>query len=136
MAKNELYREKIRDYFGMMMGVYAAMPDEEKQKLLDWEKNNLGRSAVGTSDWPGWEKYIGKKPQPPECAGPKPKAYISPEVRWKTWERDNFTCLHCGTRKNLTIDHICPESIGGGLELINLQTLCKSCNSKKGTNFK
>jgi len=60
------------------------------------------------------------------------KQSIPPEIRWAVWERDNFTCQVCGTRKYLSIDHIHPESKGGSLELSNLQTLCCKCNSKKG----
>lgn len=47
-------------------------------------------------------------------------------------ERDLYRCQNCGTHKDLTIDHICPRSKGGGDEMENLQTLCRSCNSKKG----
>jgi hypothetical protein len=60
------------------------------------------------------------------------KAPIPPEVRWAVWERDNFTCNHCGTRKYLSVDHILAESKGGKMTLDNLQTLCKPCNSSKG----
>lgn len=60
------------------------------------------------------------------------KTSIPVELRWQVWERDNFTCLHCGARRRLTVDHIIPESKGGTLELSNLQTLCGTCNSKKG----
>lgn len=62
----------------------------------------------------------------------KNKQSIPPETRWAVWERDNFTCQICGKRKHLSIDHIYPESKGGTLELSNLQTLCRKCNSKKG----
>lgn len=49
----------------------------------------------------------------------------------------NFTCIHCGEKeeKKLTIDHILPISKGGGDEIDNLQILCRSCNSKKGTRI-
>lgn len=56
---------------------------------------------------------------------------VSPELRWKVWERDNFTCQGCGTRLFLSIDHIIPESKGGLTTEENLNTLCRSCNSKK-----
>jgi hypothetical protein len=61
------------------------------------------------------------------------KKTIPEGLRWSVWERDNFTCKHCGTRKRLTIDHIYPEVKGGETVKENLQTLCKRCNSKKGT---
>ena len=60
------------------------------------------------------------------------KEPIAPEVRWAVWERDNFTCQYCGVRRDLSVDHIVPESKGGGIEMANLQTLCSKCNSRKG----
>lgn len=80
-----------------------------------------------------------RPPTPPELAPASQrttlsyvKAVIPPAIRWAVWERDDFTCKHCGSRKNLSIDHIHPESKGGATELDNLQTLCKPCNSRKG----
>lgn len=58
---------------------------------------------------------------------------ISNGLRRAVYERDNFSCLHCGSREQLSIDHIIPWSKGGSHDFGNLQTLCKSCNSKKGT---
>src|SRR5260221_3877516 len=60
------------------------------------------------------------------------KAHIPTGLRWQVWERDNFTCQHCGRRRFLSVDHIIPESHGGELVLENLQTLCTPCNSRKG----
>lgn len=47
----------------------------------------------------------------------------------------NFECVNCGSKENLTIDHIRPISKGGTNEEDNLQILCKSCNSKKGAKY-
>jgi len=60
------------------------------------------------------------------------KEKIPDEIRWATWERDNFTCLKCGTRRNLTVDHVYPEALGGKATMDNTQTLCRRCNSSKG----
>lgn len=60
------------------------------------------------------------------------KQPIPNDLRWAVWERDNFTCRHCGARRDLSVDHIVPESRGGAMALDNLQTLCRSCNSRKG----
>ncbi|MBA2626071.1 MAG: HNH endonuclease [Acidimicrobiia bacterium] len=36
-------------------------------------------------------------------------------------------CSSCGAREDLTVDHIVPRSLEGGLA-----TLCRSCNGSKG----
>lgn len=64
---------------------------------------------------------------------PYTKQPIPPELRWAVWERDNFTCQRCGSRRHLAVDHKHPESKGGTLDMDNLQTLCVPCNTKKGT---
>ena len=57
---------------------------------------------------------------------------ISRTKRKYIFIRDNYTCLCCGSKRRLTIDHIIPWSKGGGGERKNLQTLCESCNLEKG----
>lgn len=51
------------EWYAMMYGVYQAMPEEEKRALRRWEEEYVdGSGKFGTSDWPGWAKYIGKFP--------------------------------------------------------------------------
>ena len=61
------------------------------------------------------------------------KAVITQTLRTQVFERDEYRCKGCGTHKNLAADHIHPESKGGETLFDNLQTLCQSCNSSKGT---
>ena len=59
---------------------------------------------------------------------------IKAKVRRKVFKRDGWACLKCGTKENLSIDHIKPKSLGGNNYQNNLQTLCRDCNSEKGDN--
>lgn len=52
--------------------------------------------------------------------------------RNRIFKRDNYQCSYCGTRRNLTVDHIIPKSKGGQNTWTNLTTCCSSCNRKKG----
>lgn len=72
--------------------------------------------------------YVLSRCDPP----PRRPSRLSDTVRWDVWERDDFRCQACGTRRDLTVDHIIPRVAGGSNETENLQTLCRSCNSSKG----
>ncbi|MFJ4926840.1 HNH endonuclease [Streptomyces sp. NPDC088736] len=47
--------------------------------------------------------------------------------------RYGHRCLACGTDGPLTIDHIVPVSRGGTNTAANVQPLCSTCNTSKGT---
>ena len=53
-------------------------------------------------------------------------------TRQNVFKRDNNECQYCGTRKDLTLDHVVPSSKGGAHTWTNLVTACKRCNAKKG----
>lgn len=52
--------------------------------------------------------------------------------RQRLYKRDNNECAYCGSKKELTIDHILPKSRGGKNSWSNLITCCLPCNLKKG----
>ena len=61
------------------------------------------------------------------------KAISNKGLRLEVFSRDRKRCRHCGTSRDLTIDHIVPVRFGGDSSVDNLQTLCRSCNSRKGS---
>ena len=46
--------------------------------------------------------------------------------------RDQSSCQYCGSKSNLTIDHIIPKQKGGEDSWENLIIACSPCNSRKG----
>lgn len=57
------------------------------------------------------------------------------EVRLKALARDGYVCHYCGAEdKDMTIDHIIPVSKAPELaiDINNMITACKPCNSRKG----
>lgn len=64
--------------------------------------------------------------------------YVHRGVRFSrsaVFERDNSTCQYCGKRfakSQLTLDHVHPQSRGGGESWENLVVACLRCNVRKG----
>jgi hypothetical protein len=60
---------------------------------------------------------------------------VPQEVFDLVMQRDGYRCQECRETEDLTIDHkIVPWSEGGSsVDPDNLQVLCRSCNSRKGT---
>mgnify|MGYP003655909901 CR=1 FL=1 len=66
----------------------------------------------------------------------KKRKPITKSERFKTFERDEYTCQYCGKSVEdgvkLEVDHILPVSRGGSNISLNLVTSCFSCNRGKG----
>ena len=65
------------------------------------------------------------------------KTYIKPNrnpifSRFNVFLRDKFSCQYCGSKRDLTFDHLVPRSHGGETTWDNIVTACSSCNVKKG----
>jgi 5-methylcytosine-specific restriction endonuclease McrA len=53
-------------------------------------------------------------------------------TRRAVFARDRWTCQYCGSRSNLTVDHVVPRSKGGLSSWENIVASCAPCNRRKG----
>jgi 5-methylcytosine-specific restriction endonuclease McrA len=53
-------------------------------------------------------------------------------TRRAVFARDHWTCQYCGSRANLTVDHVIPKSKGGVSSWENIVASCAPCNRRKG----
>ena len=65
------------------------------------------------------------------------KTYVKPALypaftRFNVFLRDRFSCQYCGSKEDLTFDHLVPRSRGGQDSWENLVACCLRCNNVKG----
>ena len=78
-------------------------------------------------------KYtIGKRK--PTKRKPAKRKHIPKAVRDAVMERDNYTCVYCGSTNNPELDHNEAHANNGSNEIDNLQVLCMGCNRRKGVS--
>ncbi len=53
-------------------------------------------------------------------------------TRRAVFARDDWTCQYCGSRQQLTVDHVIPRSKGGSSDWTNIVAACAPCNRRKG----
>ena len=56
---------------------------------------------------------------------------ILPQVREAVMKRDNYQCVACGARDDLSLDHIIPYRDNGPDTVENLRVLCMPCNNRR-----
>lgn len=60
---------------------------------------------------------------------------VEPVDRQAIFERDNHSCVYCGSPDSLGLDHVIPLMRDGTHCEKNLVVACQSCNSSKGTKL-
>ena len=56
-------------------------------------------------------------------------------TRRAVFARDGWACQYCGSRSNLTVDHVVPRSKGGISSWDNIVASCAPCNRRKGDHL-
>ena len=64
------------------------------------------------------------------------KDYVKPQkrvafTRFNLFLRDEFCCQYCGSKGDLTFDHVVPRSRGGVTSWDNVVAACSPCNLRK-----
>lgn len=64
------------------------------------------------------------------------KDYVKPKkrvafTRFNLFLRDEFSCQYCGSKGELTFDHVLPRSLGGVTSWENVVAACSPCNLRK-----
>ena len=60
---------------------------------------------------------------------------VKPKTKRRILERDNHTCLKCGSTDTPVVNRVVPKLKGGNNKDYNLQTLCQKCNDEKGVDI-
>ncbi len=68
------------------------------------------------------------------------KDYVKPQkrvafTRFNLFLRDEFRCQYCGSKGDLTFDHVLPRSKGGVTSWENVVAACAPCNLRKGNRL-
>ena len=68
------------------------------------------------------------------------KDYVRPQkrvafTRFNLFLRDEFCCQYCGSRGDLTFDHVLPRSRGGVTSWENVVAACSPCNLRKANKL-
>jgi 5-methylcytosine-specific restriction endonuclease McrA len=124
----------ICSYCGKEKMIYRCLAGKSKNNFCNNECHAKWRSEhiIGENN-PNWNPNISDLER-------KSRRERKINVEYKNWrikifERDNFTCVYCGSRESGTLNahHIIPFSKDKSLrfELSNGITLCKKCHKKE-----
>lgn len=114
------YREANRDRVLQHKREYAAANRErESARAIRWQKDNRDKVIIKSKLRRVKERSNGGS--------------ITQYEWYQLCKKYDFKCLSCGKKKKLEPDHIIPVVAGGSGNISNIQPLCRSCNSKKGT---
>ena len=136
--RQDAYRKKNREW-------YAKRDVEQKRRKNEVEKSRLAARdtkrkahdrAVNTA-WKHANRNIHNESNKKRKEAAKAGGNFTAQEWADLVSSCGYQCLCCGKKEpdvSMTVDHIVPLSKGGSNTIDNLQPLCGTCNSKKGTS--
>ena len=122
---------------------------KNKQQYADYHRENAQkRSGYMKRYYAKNKSYFAEKAKEWRTANPERKAEIENRRRSRVANGGVFVitdkeldalyasaCANCGSKDNMTVDHVIPISRGGRHSIGNLQPLCGRCNTSKNDRF-
>jgi 5-methylcytosine-specific restriction endonuclease McrA len=109
---------------------YESNSEKKRESVRKWKKENPDKARE-------WRQANPDKVRSHNQAHLARKAGNGGSFTDKEWQdlcsKYDNRCLCCGEKKKLTADHVVPLVKGGTSYIDNIQCLCQSCNSSKGT---
>lgn len=139
---SEEHNQKIKD---SLLNFYTENPNYLKGRIISEDtRKKISDSTKGKKhwNWKGGDTTFKKR----NAFYQRQREYIKKAnggshtlEEWENLKKQfNYSCLRCKRMEpeiSLTEDHIIPITSGGSNYIYNIQPLCHSCNSKKGTKL-
>ncbi|MBU8871347.1 MAG: HNH endonuclease [Gemmatimonadales bacterium] len=125
-------RSKVRKFLSSI--------DTHGEARVSTEGGATRIEAVPMDEWPERAWLLPRRRRSSDTLTPKERERrkLTNGLRYKILRRDGFRCVLCGATAEddkLAVDHIIPVARDGKTTPDNLRTLCKRCNSGKGTKL-
>lgn len=134
--RNKILREIQKDKKG-----FSDKREEQNNSNIDKKRKEIKRNMiVAKAMRKSHKENLNKLESNKEHNNISRERKITPSIRIKVFERDNYTCQICGRNNRqdnvkLEVDHKIPVSKGGSDDISNLQTLCFDCNRGKSNKI-
>ncbi len=133
-AFKKRYAENKDKHYEGLKKFKEKNPNYFKEYMKEYRENNKERLSLQSKE------YRKNRPEQTNARKQRRRAKLL-EVggsysakEWNELKRKyGNLCLCCREEKPLTVDHVIPLSKGGTNDIDNIQPLCVSCNSRKGT---
>lgn len=145
--KNNYEQRRAREKIFEMAYKEKRRQNRKRPEIQEKERSAWKEYYWANKEWMNarvmrWQKLNPRKHAITEAARRARKTQAGGRYTIEQWEnlktKYNYTCLCCGKREpeiELHADHIVPIAKGGHSNIDNIQPLCRSCNSSKGTKI-